>query len=107
MSKTTTDAHQRERNRVKMAAYRARNPEKTREHSRVSLQKLRERRKAEGIPRTTYYIPRPREPKPVAVAKPIQPQKPVVNARIALIRERQLALRAMKIIQTTPSQNDY
>jgi hypothetical protein len=48
MPATTTPEHQRERNRRKTAAYRARNVDKARAQTREAVRRLREKMKAEG-----------------------------------------------------------
>ncbi len=53
---TTTTDHQRERNRAKMAAYRARNPDKTRTQSRDAVRRMRERMKRDGVSRAPSVV---------------------------------------------------
>ena len=101
----STSEEQRERNRKKVAAYRARNPEKSREASRQAVRRLRERRRAEG--RSTYTarptqvtLPKPplaAKPKPTPSTKPdiLVPRAP--QDRVALIKERLRALQRAKI----------
>ncbi len=98
--KTTTPAHQRERNRAKMAAYRARNPDKTRMQSRDAVRRMRERMERDGIPRSRSIIAKIVKaitPKPINKPK-TKPVKSPDNTdqhaeRKALIRARFMAFR--------------
>lgn len=96
-----TDEYQRERNRLKMAAYRARNVEKCRQQSREAVKRMRDRLKAEGGARPIEpqrILAKQNRPKPTpkAVAPKKQKPSPKTIDRIALLRERFMAFREKK-----------
>lgn len=86
-----TDEYQRERNRAKMAAYRARNVEKCRQQSREAVRRMRKRQKAANPVKPKPIVPKP--PRPQPATKPTPPKK---IDRIALLRERFMAFRKQK-----------
>lgn len=98
---TRTDA-QREKDRIKMARWRAKNPDKHREKSREYLRKYRQRMKDAGKPRPiekSRLLAKERRLATPAKVK-VKPSKPapasVAKPRIDIIRERFLAFRASK-----------